>query len=83
MAGRTDIYSRNSFLHNILGLGGGDCMIKCTKLLKRSHIPWVRKKGVSGVNGYLVEQIFTPETPFSLTTNKMVGDNTSTRSIAA
>ena len=26
------------------------------------------KKGVSGVNGYLVEQIFTPETPFSLTT---------------
>ena len=44
-------------------------MIKCAKLLKRSHIPWVREKGVSGVNGYLVEQIFPAETPFSLTTS--------------
>ena len=29
---------------------------------------WLKEKGVSGVNGYLVEQTFTQETPFSLTT---------------
>ena len=48
-------------------------MIKYAKLLKRSHIPWVREKGVSGVNGYLVEQIFTPETPFYIKSSGLGG----------
>ena len=43
-------------------------MIKCAKHFEKTPYSLAKGKGVSGVNGYLVEQIFTPETPFSLTT---------------